>query len=384
MAKEESRKKYKGKLTCLFDGEDDKVANGQMEFYGNVIKSGSAVLETLGSFKMLSVSPVMDIALGGGIREGTVVNITGDPKVGKTTTALHFAAKCQNAGKKVVFVNTEGRLEMKNFLGIKGLNIEDIRVVESDGDSKLSAEDFLNIIEGFIREQPDVVIIVDSLSVLVPREELNGEVRGGVRNQLPRLLAMFFKRISGDIARTRSVLMCITHNIADSGPSRRTKMADCGNMLQYQISTNMVATHRIMTEPDKGNVVGQECHWDIKTSSCGKPTPGVISYITYGIGIDEAQEIARVAIDFRLIKNSGAWYKISHCIENLGEPCVKRILAENGIETAEGEELTKAKIKDIERVFNSQGMGNLTKFFNENEDVQKFIYNEIVKITNDF
>jgi len=47
----------------------------------------------------------LDIALGGGIREGSCVVITGDPKTGKTTTALYFAAKAQKLGKKVYYLS---------------------------------------------------------------------------------------------------------------------------------------------------------------------------------------------------------------------------------------------------------------------------------------
>ena len=42
-----------------------------VEKYGNVITKGSEVLEQKRDFKTLSVSPSIDFALGGGIKEGS-------------------------------------------------------------------------------------------------------------------------------------------------------------------------------------------------------------------------------------------------------------------------------------------------------------------------
>ena len=75
--------------------KDDEVSNLLISKYGDVIKSGTEVMKSLGDFKVMSVSPALDMALGGGIREGRCVAMTGAPKTGKTTTALHLAPKCQ-------------------------------------------------------------------------------------------------------------------------------------------------------------------------------------------------------------------------------------------------------------------------------------------------
>ena len=52
---------------------------------------------------------------------------------------------------------------------------------------------FLNIIELYINNDPECVIIVDSVSSMVPKDELEGLIRTGVRNALPRLLSMFLQ-----------------------------------------------------------------------------------------------------------------------------------------------------------------------------------------------
>ena len=82
---------------------EDEVSNSVVSKYGDVVRSGTEVLQNINNLNVISISPALDIALGGGLREGSVVVMTGDPKSGKTTTALHFAAKCQKKNKRVIF-----------------------------------------------------------------------------------------------------------------------------------------------------------------------------------------------------------------------------------------------------------------------------------------
>ena len=67
--------------------------------YGKIITTGTKVLESQKNKKVISVSPAIDIALGGGILEGSWLTLTGDPKSGKTTTAMQIAANCQKEGR---------------------------------------------------------------------------------------------------------------------------------------------------------------------------------------------------------------------------------------------------------------------------------------------
>jgi recombination protein RecA len=355
---------------------EDSVSNSVVTKYGDVVRSGTEVLENINSLEVISISPSLDIALGGGLREGSVVVMTGDPKSGKTTTALHFAVKCQQQNKRVIYVNTEGRLSKQNFDGIKNLNSDNILIVESTDERVLSAEDFLNIIEFYINNDPGCLIIADSLSNMVPAVELEGEVRTGVRNALPRLLSMFFKRISGTLMKNKTILICITHNIANTGgsPYAPQKMADCGNMLQYQAGTNMVITHRgkWQVPKDTGTHVGQIANWAIKTSNAGgRPNSTAEGWIRYGVGVDEVQEIIQIACEFRLIKAAGAWYTIQCAVDEPDHPIVSQVLQDNNINKTP---------EEIERFFKFQGVNNVAEFLNNNLKISSFIYSKIKEL----
>lgn len=355
----------------ISENDDDQMVATLIKKYGKIIQSGTEVLQNLETYRTISVGPALDVALGGGLREGQCVIMTGDPKTGKTTTALYFAAKAQAQGKKIYYLNTEGRLTKENFRGIKGLNIDEISIVQSTDETPIvSAETYLNILEKLIKEENELVVIVDSASNMVPQDEIDGEIRTGVRNALPRLLSMFFKRVSGDVARMKAIAIFITHNIANTGgsPYAPAKMADCGNMLQFQAGTNMVITHRGRWEVPKesGNHVGQVANWQVKTSAAGgRPMSTAASWIRYGVGIDEAQEIATLGVDFALISCKGAWYTIDTFVNNKDYPVIKSWLVENNIDHTNDESITRA--------FKFQGMENLVNFLNDNQPLLDYL-----------
>jgi recombination protein RecA len=322
----------------------EEVNNVIFSKYGDVIKTGNKIFDNLNNLRILSVSPSLDLALGGGLREGSMVIITSDPKSGKTTTALHFAAKHQSY-KNIIYVNTENRLSKQNFEGIKGLNPEKIYVVESSDDRILSAEDYLTIIEQYTKLLPDSIIIVDSTSNMIPKDELDGEIKTGIRNALPRLLSLFCKKVAPHLLKNRTVMIMITHNIANTSGMGKSKFSDCGNMIKYQAATNISINYTRKWEEGEEQI-GQQLFWEVITSNSGG-TPGseAESWLRYGIGIDENQEMFQIALELGLIKQSGAWYKLLFLDEEKMVQGGKKVI-EFLVENPEQSELLKAKIKE--------------------------------------
>lgn len=227
-----------------------------------------------------------------------------------TTTALHFASKHQDH-KNIIYINTENRLSKQNFEGIKGLKPEKIHVVESDESRILAAEDYLTIIEQYVKLLPDSIIIVDSTSNMIPRDELDGEIKTGIRNSLPRLLSLFCKKVAPHLTKNRTILLMITHNIANTSGMGKSKLSDCGNMIRYQAGTNLEISYT-QKWMDNDEQVGQQVFWKINTSNTGG-TPGKTAegWLKYGLGIDENQEMFQIALELGLIKQAGAWFEMS-------------------------------------------------------------------------
>ena len=132
----------------------------------------------------------------------------------------------------------------------------------------------------------------------------------------------------------------------------------------------MVITHRGKWEvpKDSGQHVGQIANWVVRTSAAGGiPNSTAESWIRYGIGIDECQEVAQIASEFAMINRSGAWYTMQCLIDNQEDPMIKSWILENEVE-------------DVERAFKFQGMEKVTNFLEENPQMCDFIYQQIREI----
>ena len=285
--------------------------------YGQIIKTGAEVLQEKSNYEIISVGPAIDIALGGGIKEGSWVTLTGDPKSGKTTTAMQIAANCQKLGRNVIYIDAEGRFKDMNFQ-VDGLDPEKILIMAPE-DKPIPAEKFLEWAY-LMMSHPDnhgAAVIIDSISSLIPEKELDNDFSPG-RAGLPKILSIFTKKVGQLLPRQRGLVIAITHYIANTSGFGKAKMADGGNKIQYQADTRMeiagggekVSAVKFWDDDD-GKRIGQLVNWKIICSSMGPPGGQVQSYIRYGHGIDKTQEILTLALDIGLINKSGAWFTCS-------------------------------------------------------------------------
>ena len=207
--------------------------------YGeNVVKSGKEVFEEISNRQIIPVSPCLDYALGGGIQEGSWVQMIGDPKSGKTTTALQIAANAQKeeyGARDIWYINVEGRLNRKNLEGVDGLQVDKINVFESPTET-LSAEKYLGAIERIVKECPGAVIIIDSVSSMIAQKDLDEEVRGDYRPGLQKILSNFTKKLGAVVPKQGVIIIMITHYISNISGYGKKKVADGGVKIQYQAS----------------------------------------------------------------------------------------------------------------------------------------------------
>ena len=109
-----------------------------------------------------------------------------------------------------------------------------------------------------------------------------------------------------------------------------------------------------------------------KTSCAGgTPNSTAESWIRYGIGLDETQEVVQIACEFRLIKTAGSWYTIQCALDNREHQVIQKILKENNISEKE---------EDIEKFFKFQGSNRVLEFLSENPTVSSFIYEQIKEL----
>jgi len=285
------------------------------QFGSGIMRSGSAVVDS--ELLVIPVSPSLDVVLGGGIPEGSFITFTGQPKCGKTTTALHFAAKCQRKecsgelcpeGRHVYFFNIEGRLKKRDLEGIPELDLDRFHVIGSEPGRILTAENFLSIAEKTINEVPGSVVILDSYSALCTEAEITSSMDKMQRADGAKLLAKFCRKIANVVPVNRNLVIGITHLMGNPTGYGAEFKEKSGQAVAYQVDVKLRAK-RFSPWEIQDTQIGQKIDWQIVTSALGPPGGKITSYLRYGEGIDEETELVILGSDLGLINKAGAWFK---------------------------------------------------------------------------
>jgi RecA/RadA recombinase len=204
-------------------------------FGDGVVINGQHIIEH--PPEIISVSPALDAALGGGFIVGSMVTIAGHPRCGKTTISLHFAAKWQALGRRVVYLNAEQRLNPRDIVGVPGLKPEEFIVITSTRGRILTAQDYWDIAYTYLCEETDVLLIIDSVSVLSEERERTGGMGTETRGGSAKLLAQFCRLATPVIPVNSHVVIGIAHLYANTSGMGRKYLVAMGQKADYALST---------------------------------------------------------------------------------------------------------------------------------------------------
>lgn len=290
--------------------------------YGDdLVKTGTEFIARENSKKIVSICPSLDFGSGGGIPEGSFLLFAGKPKCGKTVTSLHFIKKCQDAGKHVYYLNIEGRLKKMNLIGTFGLREDMLDVIESSEKKVLHAKEWLDIAENIIRSHPGCVIVFDSYSMLCHENEMTGGVGTSTMGAPAALLAQFFRQMGTVVPAKKTIVVGINQLMANIGWGKSGTTEKGGMAIQFQ--SDIKFRHKMSeTWKDGDKVIGTIVTWVVEWNALGNgavPGTEVKSYLRYGHGIDEIQELIDIGTECGFIEQGGAWYTLTYMQNYLSE-----------------------------------------------------------------
>lgn len=287
-------------------------------FGSDIILSANTIVDR--ESVIIPVSPAIDTVLGGGIPEGSFVIFTGQPKCGKTTTSLDFAATAQKPEyqgnlknpRHVYYLNIEGRLKKRDLEGIQGLDLDRFDVIGSQQGKILHAEEYLQIAERIINEEPGCVLIIDSYSALCTEAEITSDMSKMQRADGAKLLAKFCRKVANVIPVNQCIVIGITHLMGNPGYGNVEWKEKSGQSVAYQTDIKLKAKmFKSWSATADGPQIGQEVDWQVLCSALGPPGGVTKSFIRYGYGIDKPMELLNLCIDLGIISKGGSWYTIT-------------------------------------------------------------------------
>lgn len=271
----------------------------------------SAIMEK--DREVIHWSPVLDEITGGGILSGSFVLISGNYKSGKTSACLHFAKKAQKKGYKIVFCNVEHRLSMRDLKSADGLDLspDKFELITSSEGNIIDGENFCAMAHHKLKYEQKIVMIMDSLSQLCPKELIDNGVQDRLRDPTPLLMSRFCKLIAAPIKLNDNIFMGITHEIINQAPAAHGgKMQTGGRKIQYAAEYSLQAKYSsAWTEGPESNkvIVGQDINWVCLYSAIGHPWATGVGKLRYNYGLDDVAEMLLIGQSIMNIKN-GSWY----------------------------------------------------------------------------
>lgn len=292
---------------------------------GSIMKLGESARNPIETISTGSAS--LDIALGGGVPRGRVVEIYGPESSGKTTLSLHILAEAQKKGGTVAFVDAEHALDPEYARKI-GVDVESLLLSQPD-----SGEQALEILETLVRSNALDVIIVDSVAALTPRAEIDGEMGDSHMGLQARLMSQALRKLTAIVSKTRTTVVFLNQlrmkiGVMFGNPETTTG----GQALKFYSSVRMdIRAIGKIEDPasTEKELVGNRVRVKIVKNKIAPPFKSAEFDIMYNRGISLEGDILDLATKFNIARKAGAFYSYGETKLGQGRENSKSFLQEN-------------------------------------------------------
>jgi len=288
---------------------------------GSIMKLGDAHTTAVETTPTGALS--LDIALGGGIPKGRVIEIYGPESSGKTTVTLHAIAQVQKAGGTAAFIDAEHALDPAYAKRI-GVDVENLLLSQPD-----NGEQALEIVETLVRSNAVDLIVVDSVAALVPRAEIEGDMGDSLPGLQARLMSQALRKLTSVISRSKGSVIFINQirmkiGVMFGNPETTTG----GNALKFYTSVRM-DIRRIGQIKQGEDIIGNRTRVKVVKNKIAPPFRQAEFDIMYNEGISVSGDVLDLAAASDIVEKSGAWYAYNGEKIGQGREATKKYLDDN-------------------------------------------------------
>lgn len=269
----------------------------------------------------------LDLALGGGIPKGRVVEIFGPESSGKTTVCLHVIAEVQKRGGQCAFIDAEHALD-PDYAKRIGVDIDNLLLSQPD-----NGEQALSIVETLVNSNAVDLIVVDSVAALTPRAEIEGDMGDSHMGLQARLMSQALRKLTACVAKSGCTIMFINQlrmkiGIMFGNPETTTG----GHALKFYASIRIDIRSAGKIEEGLGDlkeITGIHVKTKIVKNKIAPPFKIAEFDIMYNQGISKEADLLDLGCKFNLIKKSGAFFSYGEEKIGQGRESAKQMLKQN-------------------------------------------------------
>jgi recombination protein RecA len=288
---------------------------------GSIMRLGEAHAVNVETIPTGSLS--LDLALGGGIPKGRIVEIYGPESSGKTTVCLHAVAEVQKAGGTAAYIDAEHALDPA-YAKRLGVNTDDLLISQPD-----SGEQALEILETLVRSNAVDIVVIDSVAALVPQAEIEGDMGDAQMGLQARLMSQAMRKLTGVISRSKTTVIFVNQlrmkiGVMFGNPETTTG----GNALKFYASVRM-DIRRTSQIKQGDSVIGNHVRVKVVKNKVAAPFREAEFDIMYNQGISREGDVIDLAVTHGVVEKAGAWYEYNGEKIAQGREAAKKFLAEN-------------------------------------------------------
>ncbi len=288
---------------------------------GSIMKLGEAHKTAVETIPTGSLS--LDIALGGGLPKGRIIEVYGPESSGKTTLTLHAIAAVQRQGGTAAFIDAEHALDPAYAQRI-GVDTENLLISQPD-----NGEQALEIAETLVRSSAVDLVVVDSVAALVPRAEIEGDMGDSLPGLQARLMSQALRKLTGVISRSKTTVIFINQirmkiGVMFGNPETTTG----GNALKFYASARM-DIRRISQIKQGDEIIGNRTRVKVVKNKIAPPFRVAEFDIMYNEGISRTGDVLDLATERGIVEKSGAWFAYGEGKIGQGREATKAYLKEN-------------------------------------------------------
>ncbi len=303
---------------------------------GSIMKLGEGMKVAVETTPTGSLS--LDLALGGGIPKGRIVEIYGPESSGKTTLALHTVAEIQKSGGLAAFIDAEHALDPE-YAGKIGVKLNDLLISQPD-----TGEQALEICETLVRSSAVDLVVIDSVAALVPRAEIEGEMGDSHMGLQARLMSQALRKLAGVISKSNTTVIFINQLRMKIGVMfGNPEVTAGGNALKYYASVRL-DIRRSEQLKDGDNIIGNHVKVKVVKNKIAAPFKVAEFDIMYNEGISRSGDMIDLAVKHELIQKSGSWFAYKDEKIGQGREAAKQFLSDNPKIMADIEKAIRAEV----------------------------------------
>ncbi|WRX28227.1 DNA recombination and repair protein RecA - like 2 [Theobroma cacao] len=274
--------------------------------------AGGALVETFPSGCL-----TLDLALGGGLPKGRIVEVYGPESSGKTTLALHAIAEVQKLGGNAMLVDAEHAFDPAYSKAL-GVDVENLIVCQPD-----NGEMALEIADRMCRSGAIDLICVDSVSALTPRAEIEGEIGMQQMGLQARLMSQALRKMSGNASKAGCTLIFLNQIRYKIGVYYGNPEVTSGGIaLKFFASVRLEIRPSGKIKSVKGDEdIGLRVRVRVQKSKVSRPYKQAEFEIIFGEGVSKLGCILDCAEMMDVVVKKGSWYSYGeHSLTILPNP----------------------------------------------------------------